>query len=206
LKNAKSFADTADFYFGWGSLHVREELIQNVPDVVQAIVDMNIEALLWSRLYPEKTVDIMAKDPALKNFPKALLAEENDVWVNSMKPTFFYPFVDVYAPAGLAVAKWLHANGRMKDPVTEEDYRAYFKGAPELVNRTYDKLGWKVPTTPPFFPPGMSIKEFQAKVLAGKQLDLIRPYKLQAAQPWPEPTDLVRPWYFGGKTYQPASK
>jgi len=203
LKNARSFADTGEYYFGWGSLHVREELIQNVPDVVQALVDMNIEALLWSRLYPDKAVDIMARDPALKAYPRALLAEENDVWVNHMKPTFFYPFTEVYATAGLTVAKWLHENGRIKDLVTEDNYRAYFKDAPVFVNRTYEKLGWKVPKEPPFFPKGMTIKEFQASVMGGKRLNLIRPYELEKPQVWPEPSDLVKPWYFGGKTYTP---
>jgi len=204
LKNARYFADTGEYYFGWGSLHVREELIQNVPDVVQAIVDMNIEALLWSRLYPDKAVDIMVSEPALKGYPRALLAEENDVWVNHMKPTFFYPFVDVYATAGLTVAKWLHVNGRIKDLATEDSYRAYFKDAPTLVNRTYEKLGWKIPKDPPYLPKGTTVKELQAMVLAGKPLNLIRPYTLEAPQPWPEPSDLVRPWYFAGKTYKPA--
>jgi len=205
-KNARIFDDTGPFIFGWGGLHVREELIQNVPDVVQAIVDMAIEAILWERLYTREAAEMMAKVPALRAYPAELIYEENVAWMNNLKPTWAYPFVNIYAAAGVKAAKWLHEKGRLRDLVTEEDYRTYFRGAPELVNRTYAKLGWKVPKEPPFFPPGVTTATFREWLKTDQRLSLIKPYELATAQSWPEPEDLERPWYFGGKWYQPKGR
>src|SRR5262245_35629132 len=36
-----------------GNFYVRQELIDNVPDVVQAFADAFAEATLWTRMYPD---------------------------------------------------------------------------------------------------------------------------------------------------------
>ena len=57
-KNAKVFADTGPYQLYWGDVHVRTELIENCPDVVQALTDMAVEALLWGRIRPKEATDI----------------------------------------------------------------------------------------------------------------------------------------------------
>jgi sulfonate transport system substrate-binding protein len=44
-----------------GNFYVRQELIDNVPDVVQAFSDAHLEATLWIRLSPDKAADFMAE-------------------------------------------------------------------------------------------------------------------------------------------------
>lgn len=202
-KNAKIFDDTGPFQMYWGDVHVREELIQNVPDVVQAVVDLSVEALMWQRLYPKQATDIVKKDPAMEVYPWELLYDENLIWANNLKPTTMYPFVDVYALEGARVAKFLYEGGRAKEPLTEKDYQEYFKGATDWMNATFKKLGWKIPKEPPFFPPGVTTETFKGWVKTGQRFTLIWPYKLDKPQPWPEPGDLDKPWYYGGKWYYP---
>ena len=48
------------YNFYEGRFYVRQELIDNVPDVVQAISDAFMEATLWIRLYPDKAADLLA--------------------------------------------------------------------------------------------------------------------------------------------------
>lgn len=202
-KNARIFDDTGPYILGWGGLHVREELTREAPDVVQAITDMAIEAVMWARLNPKETLDIMTKEPALKAYPPELIYDENIIWMSNLKPTSFYPFVEVYAASAAKTAKWLHDGGRLKDPVPESRYFDYFKGAPELVNQTFQKLGWKIPKEPPYFPKGVTIATFKEWVRTGERFNLIWPYKLEKPQPWPEPEDLDKPWYYGGRLYSP---
>jgi ABC-type nitrate/sulfonate/bicarbonate transport system substrate-binding protein len=56
-----------------GNYYVRQELIDNVPDVVQAFSDAAVEATLWTRLNPEAAVKAMQEDPNLKNYSPAIL-------------------------------------------------------------------------------------------------------------------------------------
>ena len=56
--------------------YVRQELIDNVPDVVQAISDAFMEATLWIRLHPDKAADFLADEPMLKVYGKPLLLQQ----------------------------------------------------------------------------------------------------------------------------------
>lgn len=205
-KNGKIFDDTGPFQMYWGDIHIREELIQNVPDVVQALSDMNVEAMMWGRLYPKQATDIVKKDSALQVYPWELLYDENIIWMNNLKPTWIYPFVGIYAVEGARVAKFLNEGGRMKELLTEKDYRNYFKGATEWMGATFRKLGWKIPKEPPFFPRGVTTATFKEWVRTGQRFNLIWPYKLDKPQPWPEADDLEKPWYYGGKWYSPKGR
>ena len=51
-----------------GNFVVRQELIDNVPDVVQALSDAYVESLLWTRHDLDGTVKHLQADPSLKNF------------------------------------------------------------------------------------------------------------------------------------------
>ena len=59
------------YNFYEGMFYVRQELIDNVPDVVQAISDAFMEATLWIRLNPDKAADFLAAEPTLKSFGQA---------------------------------------------------------------------------------------------------------------------------------------
>jgi len=80
------------YNFYEGRFYVRQELIDNAADVVQAISDAFMEATLWIRLYPEKAADLLAEEPMLKNYGKALLLQQTQLYNNLYKPTYSYPF------------------------------------------------------------------------------------------------------------------
>jgi len=202
-KNAKIFDDTAPFQLYWGTLHMRDEIFQNAPDVVQAVVDMAVEAMLVARRDVKAAVEVTRKEPALAGYPPEHVHEETVATVSAFKPTWIYPFVEVYAPAGAQVAKFLFESGRLKEPLTEQAYREWFQGGTRWMDATFKKLGWRIPKEPPYFPTGVTTAGFVRAVQAGQRLNLILPYKLDRPQPFPEPDDLDRRWQFDGKWYEP---
>ena len=86
--------------------------------------------------------------------------------------------------------------------MTADRYKAYYH--PEFVTNTFKKLGWAIPKVPPLIPKGWKgeigkppYPEYYYYPVAtqmGKEIKL---------QPFPEPGDLVAPWYFKGKWYNP---
>lgn len=202
-KNARVFADTAPYQLYWGTLHMRDEIFQNAPDVVQAVVDMAVEAMLIARLSPKAAAEVTRKDPALASYPPELMLEETVATVSAFKPSWIYPFVDVYGPAGAQVAKFLYDSGRIKESLGEDAYRAWFQGGTRWMDTTFRKLGWKIPKEPPYFPSGVTTASFRQAVTAGQRLNLILPYRLERPQPFPEPDDLERRWQYDGKWYEP---
>ncbi len=202
-KNARVLDHTGTYQLYWGTLHLRDEIFEQAPDVVQAIVDMCVEALLIARLDPKEAAAIVGKDPVLKVYPPELLYDETVTNMINFKPSWIYPFVDVYAAEGARVAKYLHEGGRLQELLTEKDYRDWFRGGTTWLDNTWKKLGWKIPKEPPFFRPGVTTASFERAARAGEKLDLIFPYRMSEPQPFPEPGDLEKPWYFGGKWYRP---
>jgi ABC-type nitrate/sulfonate/bicarbonate transport system substrate-binding protein len=202
-KNARIFDDTAPFQLYWGTLHMRDEIFQNAPDVIQAVVDMIVEAMLIARRDVKAAVEVTRKDPALAGYPPEHVYEETVATVSAFTPAWIYPFVDVYAPAGAQVAKFLFDSGRLKEQLTEASYRAWFQGGTKWMDATFQKLGWKIPKEPPYFPAGMTTAGFVKALVGGQRLNLILPYKLERAQAFPEPDDLARRWSFDGKWYEP---
>jgi sulfonate transport system substrate-binding protein len=203
-KNAKVFDDTGPYQLYWGDAHVRTELIENCPDVAQAITDMAVEALLWGRIHLKEATDYVKEDPFLEGYPWQLLYDENVTWMARLKPTWIYPFAEVYSTEGARIAKWLYERGRTKQQLTKDDYMTYFAPGVELMNKTFKKLGWKIPSVPPYFPAGMDMKQFKERLELGKGFeDFQFPYRMQLNQAWPEKGDLEKPWVYEGKTYKP---
>ena len=213
-KNAKVFADTGPYQLYWGDAHVRTELIENCPDVVQALTDMAVEALLWGRIHLKESTEFVKEDPYLEGYPWQLLYDENVTWMARLKPTWIYPFAEIYAEEGARIAKWLHEKDRVKHQLTKQDYLDYFAPGVQLMNNTFKKLGWKIPATPPYFSAGMDMNKF-LDALSGQrdrtkwqQLRALQkgfnfPYRMEQNQPWPEKGDLEKPWVYEGKTYNP---
>jgi sulfonate transport system substrate-binding protein len=203
-KNAKVFDDTGPYQLYWGDVHIRTELIENCPDVAQALADMAVEALLWGRVNLKQATDFVKEDPFLEGYPWQLLYDENVTWMARLKPTWIYPFAEAYALEGGRIAKWLYEKGRIKQQLTKDDYMDYFAPGVKLVNNTFKKLGWKIPAVPPYFPKGMDMTKFKERQASGKGFeDFQFPYRMQLNQAWPEKGDLEKRWYYQGRWYNP---
>ena len=184
------------YNFYEGRFYVRQELIDNVPDVVQAVSDAFMESTLWIRLYPEKAAEILAAEPMLKSFGKELLLQQTGLYNNLYKPTYSYPFAKMWGEEDARIAKWLKDRNRLTKTLTAQDYEASFDD--RFMRKTYEKLGWKVPDRAPFLP-----ADWKGKIGQLPYPDYENALTLKSPQPWPEAQDLVRPWTFDGKTYNP---
>lgn len=195
-KNGKEIDTIFPYNFYEGRFYVRQELIDNVPDVVQAISDAFMEASLWIRMYPDKAADFLAAEPTLKNYGRNLLLKQIEFYNNLYKPTYSYPLARFWGEEDSRIANWLKARNRITRSLTANDYAQSFD--PRFMQKTYEKLGWAIPTKPAFIPANW----------AGEVGHLpYPPYPnvetLKQPQPWPEPGDLTRKWTFAGKAYQP---
>lgn len=195
-KSGKEIDTIFPYNFYGGMFYVRQELIDNVPDVVQAISDAFMEANLWIRLKPDEAVDILAAEPTLKNYGKDLLRQQTLAYNNLYKPTYSFPFADFWAQEDARIAEWLGERNRLTSTVTADTYRNAFDES--FMRKTYETLGWAVPSQPPFIPADWS----------GKIGELPYPPYLNARtmtepQPWPEAGDLARAWSFDGQSHNP---
>jgi ABC-type nitrate/sulfonate/bicarbonate transport system substrate-binding protein len=190
-------ADTIFPYnFYEGMFYVRQELIDNVPDVVQAISDAFMEATLWIRLNPDKAADFLASEPMLKVYGKPLLLQQTQLYNNLYKPTYSFPFAKLWGEENARIAKWLKDRNRLTKTLTAKDYEESFDV--QFMTKTYEKLGWKVPTQAPFLPANWSGKIGQLPYPTYANVNT-----LKSPQPWPEAGDLTKAWAFNGKTYNP---
>ncbi len=179
-----------------GQFYLRSELIENVPDVVQAFSDAFAEAVLWTRANPEKAAALMAEEPNLKNYAKEILLQQVRAYNNLYKPTHIYPFAEFYGQVNEPIFKWLYEAKRITRPLTGADFASAVDE--RFMRTTFGKLGWAVPRQPPFLPAGWAGKASQPPYPSyANALNTTTP------QPFPEAGDLVKPWTFGGKTHQP---
>jgi sulfonate transport system substrate-binding protein len=184
------------YNFYEGMFYVRQELIDNVPDVVQAISDAFMEATLWIRLNPDKAADFLAEEPTLKSFGKPLLLQQTQLYNNLYKPTYSYPFAKLWGEENARIAKWLKDRNRVTKVLTAKDYEDSFDT--HFMAKTYEKLGWKIPSQAPFIP-----ANWNGKIGSLPYPTYANANTLKEPQAWPESGDLTRPWTFGGKTYKP---
>jgi sulfonate transport system substrate-binding protein len=85
--------------------------------------------------------------------------------------------------------------GILKRKYTAGDMASVMR--PQYLAKTFEKLGWNIPKTPPFIP-----ADWAGTV--GKPP--YPPYGLMfmGPQEFPGPGDLARSWTFAGKTYAPT--
>lgn len=184
------------YNFYEGNWSVRQEIIDNAPDVAQAVTDTFAEATLWIRLHVDEAVDMMSKDPSLKAFSKELLKQQTEIYNVYLKPTTLYINAKFWADENARIAEWLYQGKRTTNHLTAQDYLNAFE--PKFMANTFAKLGWKVPDQPPFLPAGWS-----GQIGKIPYPDYANAATLKAPQPFPEKGDLTKPWQFGGKTYNP---
>jgi ABC-type nitrate/sulfonate/bicarbonate transport system substrate-binding protein len=180
-----------------GSVYIRKELVEEVPDVAQAIAEAYVEADLLIRLQPEKTAAAMNASPDLKAFSKELLLAQIREYNLLYKPTYLFPLGRFFGLQNQDVAMWLHLQGKLKKPLTREDYEAFF--APGPMEKVFATLGWKVPTLPPYV-------DAEWTSAASRRLTL-PPYdtylSMKAPQTWPTREDVTKPYRFGDKNIAP---
>ncbi len=184
------------YNFYEGRFYVRQELIDNVPDVVQAISDAFMEATLWIRLNPDKAADMLAAEPTLKVFGRPLLLQQTQLYNNLYKPTYSYPFAQMWGEEDARIAKWLKERNRVTKVLTAKDYESSFDR--NFMQKTYEKLGWAIPKRPPFLP-----ADWKGKIGQLPYPEYANALTLKEPQPWPETGDLTKAWTFNGKTYNP---
>jgi ABC-type nitrate/sulfonate/bicarbonate transport system substrate-binding protein len=187
-------------YFGYCS--VRKDLLE-VPDVVQAIADVYVEANLRLRYDPEEATKLCKeKHVNQKNYPWETLIHINSC-CTFYKPTWLYVWTDFEAKEMAGIAKFLSETGRTKTLVTNERYKSYFR--PEFVANSFKKLGWALHDVPPSIPKGWKGEPGKPPypVYYHWPLEKTELGKAVELQPFPEPGDLTAPWYFKGKWYNP---
>jgi sulfonate transport system substrate-binding protein len=179
-----------------GQFYVRSEIAENAPDVVQAFSDAFAEATLWIRRNPEKAADLMAEDPSLKNFSKAILLQQVRAYNNLYKPTHIYPHAQFWGAVNETIFKWLHSQNRITRPLAAKDFVDAVDA--RYMDRTFAKLGWAVPKQPPFLPEG-----WKGDPAKPPYPDYMHAINAKTPQAFPEKGDLVKPWSFAGKTHAP---
>lgn len=195
-KNGKEIDTIFPYNFYEGRFYVRQELIDNAPDVVQAVSDAFMEATLWIRLDPEKSADLLVAEPLLKNYGRDLLLQQIKLYNNLYKPTASYPFAKFWGVEDARIAKWLKDRNRITRPLGGEDYEKSFDA--RFMEKTYEKLGWTIPARPPFIP-----SDWSGKIGQLPYPDYPNARTLSAPQTWPESGDLTKAWSFDGKSFAP---
>jgi sulfonate transport system substrate-binding protein len=66
------------------------------------------------------------------------------------------------------------------------------------MERTFNRLGWRVPAQPPILPAGWA-----GTVGKPPYPEYLSFLNMKAPQPFPEAGDLVRPWSFNGQMFKP---
>lgn len=194
-KNARQIDAIFPYNFYMGNLWVRQELIDNVPDVVQALLDAYVEGLLFTRADLDGANKIFQQDPLHRGFPPETINLINERLSNLCKPTWFYPDGEFWAAENGRVAEWLHKTGRLQTLVAPETYKANFETS--FAKQTFAKLGLKVPTKPSFIP-----ANWKGKVGAPLYPEYYNEDTLKAPQPFPEAGDLEKDWMFQGKLHR----
>jgi ABC-type nitrate/sulfonate/bicarbonate transport system substrate-binding protein len=195
-KNGRAIDVSYPYNVYQGGFFVRSELFTIAPDVVQAITDALVEADLAVRANPDLVATQMSDRAEMKALPKTLLAQQVREYNLLYKPTYMYPLGNFWGAQNQDIAAWLHLQGKIKRPLKRDDYSAVF--AAEPMQKTYAKLGWKVPVFPPYIAPDWTLKP------RGTRLPAYDIYTtMKKAQSWPERGDLFKPYSFNGKTYKP---
>lgn len=178
-----------------GTFYVRQEVIDNAPDVVQAFTDAIAEATLWIRKNPDAAADALQEDPNLKNYSKEILKQQIMAYNNLYKPTYIYPIPLFWGQANEPIYNWLYENKRIQNKLTAADFAKAVDT--RFMDNTFAKLGWVIPKRPPFLPASWS-----APLDKTPYPPYMTPISTTQAQVFPEKGDLVRDWEFDGKKYK----
>ncbi|MEP6609062.1 MAG: hypothetical protein ABJA83_10330 [Burkholderiaceae bacterium] len=197
LKATRVLEPLDPYYIYSGYYYGRQEIEDNAPDVMQAMTDAFIEAVLWAKATPDEAIKSLMSRPEYGRLGRDLIEKMTNRYLLWPKPTVYYPFADpngVWPAEEARISEWAFETGASKTKVTNLDWQNVRRTS--YMDATFGKLGWAIPERPPFLP-----KDFGG---VGKL-----PYKpygaalLNGPAPFPEPGELKKPWTFRGKTYTP---
>jgi sulfonate transport system substrate-binding protein len=195
LKTTRLLELLDPYYIYSGYYYTRLEMEENAPDVVQLMTDAFVEAVLWGKANPDKAIASLMEQPAYGRQSKDLITLMSERYLFWPKPTIYYPFDDMnglWPKEEARISTWAFETGASKNKVTGEDWKNVRKTS--YMANTFGKLGWKVPTRPPFLPAdfggvgNLPYKPYAAALLKGPAA-------------FPEPGELTKPWTFKGKKY-----
>ena len=195
-KNARIINDSFPYNIYGSSFYVRQEVIDNAPDVVQAFTDAVVEATLWIRKNPDAAVKAMQEDPNLKNFSPLILRQQIDAYNNLYKPTYLHPLPQFWGKANETTYEWLFDNKRIQTKATAATYAGAVDS--RFMDRTFAKLGWATPKIPPFL-----TASWNAPLDKVPYPTYSTPLNTSKPQQFPEKGDLTRDWSFDGKMFKP---
>jgi ABC-type nitrate/sulfonate/bicarbonate transport system substrate-binding protein len=198
IKNARVLEPIDRYEIHNGYSYVRGELETGAPDVIQAYADALVEARLIARLKPDTIVNEMVVDPSQRGRDHGLIRRDAEIHVFNPKPTINYPFENskgFWTDLEVFQAGVMYDAGILKRKYTAGDMASVMR--PQYLAKTFEKLGWNIPKTPPFIP-----ADWAGTV--GKPP--YPPYGLMFMGPqvFPGPGDLARSWTFAGKSYAPT--
>ncbi len=185
LKTGRAIDSSYPYNVYQGSFFLHEDVIANAPDVARAIAGALIEADLITRDNPNRTADQMAAREELKAFPRSLMLQQIREYNLLYKPTFAYPLGKFWGSQNQDIALWLYIRGKLKKPLTRDDYAAKFDDGP--MREVFKTLGWKVPVLPPYITSDWLRRSGSRTKLPEYDTYLT----MKAPQPWPEKDDLV---------------
>src|SRR5882724_6713849 len=197
LKATRLLEPLDPYYLYSGYCYTRREIEDNAPDVVQAMTDAFIEAILWGKGNPDKAFAALMSQPAYAHQNRDLIRKMSARFFFWPKPTVYYPFDDpngIWPKEESRISEWAFETGASKNKVTVKDWQDVRRTS--YMAATFNKLGWRVPDKPPFLPMdwggvgNLPYKPYSAALLKGPAA-------------FPEPGELKKPWTFMGKTHQP---
>ena len=134
-----------------GNFVVRQELVDNVPDVVQALSDAYVESLLWTRLNHRRHGQASAGRSELEEFLQGNPDSADPPITILYKPTFVYPHAKFWGEANEPIFNWLYQQKRIQRPLEGGRLRAIGRLRASWTRPLPSSAG-HVPKTPPFMP------------------------------------------------------
>lgn len=196
IKNARVIDSIYPYNMYMGCYYVHSEIVEQAPDVAQALVDGYVEAVLWGRANPDEVVTDMQTDANLAQVPEELLKDQVVKYNNLYQPTFPFPFGEFWAKENVRIAEFLAEADVLQNPVTEETWVSAMDDS--FMRDTFDRLGWAVPETPPWIPEGWT-----GEVGKAPYPDYATEDSLDEPQPWPVDGALTKRWEFQGEVFEP---
>ena len=153
LKATRVLEPLDPYYIYSGYYYGRQEIEDNAPDVMQAMTDAFIEAVLWAKATPDEAIKSLMSRPEYGRLGRDLIEKMTNRYLLWPKPTVYYPFADpngIWPAEEARISEWAFETGASKTKVTNVDWQNVRRTS--YMDATFGKLGWAIPERPPFLP------------------------------------------------------
>lgn len=140
------------YFFTTAFDFVRREIHENAPDVVQALADAAIEAILYAQYDLEGTADFYRKDPRISGYSREMVIDQVKKYLCTYPVSYRYIHSDFWATEDSRIIKTLYSIGRVNKVLSIAEMEQYM--APQYIGNTLRKLGQSIPERPVFLPSG----------------------------------------------------